>query len=124
MEQIILSDSTEFIIKEGASIHCITIVTDDFTTLGTIATALKQKGNLDNIQFKTNGNVTGVYTNMKLITPLFHSVDINSEGKIEAIFSISEKTDIEKRLDNLESGQEIQDGAIIELASIVAEEGV
>ena len=35
-------------------------------------------------------------------------------------YCLREKTVIEKRLDAVESGQEVQDGAIVELAGIVA----
>ena len=101
MNTIILADTTEFEIKEGASLGNAVATVLDFTTLGTIATALTKPGNLDSVQFKTGDSVTGEYTGMKLESPLFKAVDV-VEGHVEATFAIREKTDTEKRLDALE----------------------
>ena len=120
MEKMILSDNTEIEIKEGASIWDITAVANDFTALGTIAEALKKDKNLEKVQFKTNDEVTGEYTNMILETPLFRNVDIDNDGKVVANFSLREKTDIEKRLDAIEAGQTLQDGAIRDLGDVVS----
>ena len=120
MEKMILSDNTEIEIKEGASIWDITAVANDFTALGTIAEALKKDKNLETVQFKTNDEVTGEYTDMILETPLFRNVDIDNDGKVAANFSLREKTDIEKRLDAIEAGQTLQDGAIRDLGDVVS----
>lgn len=40
------------------------------------------------------------------------------ENSVYITISLREKTEIEKRLDKVETGQEIQDGAIAELAEI------
>ena len=120
MEKMILSDNTEIEIKEGASIWDITAVANDFTALGTIAEALKKDKNLETVQFKTNDEVTGEYTDMILETPLFRDVDIDNDGKVVANFSLREKTDIEKRLDAIEAGQTLQDGAIRDLGDVVS----
>ena len=120
MEKMILSDNTEIEIKEGASIWDITAVANDFTALGTIAEALKKDKNLETVQFKTNDEVTREYTNMILETPLFRNVDIDNDGKVVANFSLREKTDIEKRLDAIEAGQTLQDGAIRDLGDVVS----
>ena len=68
----------------------------------------------DNIKFD-------LYSDMILIRPVFREVDIMEDG-VTASFGIREKTDIEKRLENVENGQDIQDGAIAELASIIGGE--
>ena len=80
MEKIILKDKTELEIMNGASLSAITAVADDWTALGAIAEALKESGNLDEVQFKTDETVTGEYRNMKLESPLFSSVDIAEDG--------------------------------------------
>lgn len=121
MERIIFTDGTAFEIKEGASIGNITVLVDDFASLEEVANALTASGNLDAVQFETNGNITGEYEDMVLVSPLFHSVDI-VDGQIEAVIAIGEKSELEKRLEALEAGQEVQDGAIIELAEIVGGE--
>ena len=96
MEKMILSDNTEIEIKEGASIWDITAVANDFTALGTIAEALKKDKNLETVQFKTNDEVTGEYTDMILETPLFRNVDIDNDGKVVANFSLREKNGYRK----------------------------
>lgn len=119
MEKIILADNTEIEIKAGASLGAITAITADFTALGTVAAALIAPGNMDNVQFKTGDETTGEYAGMKLESPLFSAVDI-IDGRVEATFGIREKTEVEKRLDALESGQEVQDGAITDLGDVVS----
>lgn len=120
MEKIVLKDNTEIEIKAGASLGSITAVAVDFVELGTIAGQITTPENLDSVRFKTNNTVTGEYSNMKLETPLFKAVDIR-EGKVLATFSILEKTEIEKRIDALENGQQFQDGAIGDLGSVVSD---
>ena len=119
MNKFIVADNTEIEIKEGASLGAITAVVGDFTALGTLAGALTKPGNLDSVQFTTGDAITGEYTDMKLESPLFKAVDI-VDGKVLATFGIREKTETEKRLDALESGQEIQDGAIGDLGEVVS----
>lgn len=63
--------------------------------------------------------MTGEYADMKLEAPLFRTVEYTDEKKVVATFTIREKTETEKRLDKLEKGQAVQDGAILELAGVV-----
>lgn len=119
MNKFILSDNTEIEIKGGASLGAIVAIVPDFTVLGTLADALTKPGNLDSVQFTTGDAITGEYTDMKLESPLFKAVDV-VDGKVLATFGIREKTETEKRLDALESGQEIQDGAIGDLGEVVS----
>lgn len=126
MEKMIVKDKTEIEIMEGAALNAITAVTDDWTALGLIAEALKESGNLDDVQFKTDETVTGEYQNMKLESPLFYAVDIAEDEKIHATFGIRQKTEMELAIEQLQrqqaetnASQEIQNGAILELAGIV-----
>lgn len=119
MEKMIVKDKTEIEIMEGAALNAITAVTDDWTALGLIAEALKELGNLDDVQFKTDETVTGEYQNMKLESPLFYAVDIAEDEKIHATFGIRKKTEMELAIDQLQKGQGVQDGAIMELAGMM-----
>ena len=81
------------------------------------------------MQFKTDETVTGEYQNMKLESPLFSTVDIAEDGKIHAAFGIRQKTEMELAIEQLQrqqaeisASQEIQDGAIVELAGMVGGE--
>lgn len=122
MEKMIVKDKTEIEIMEGAALNAITAVTDDWTALGLIAEALKESGNLDDVQFKTDETVTGEYQNMKLESPLFYAVDIAEDEKIHATFGIRKKTEMELAIEQLQKGQGVQDGAIMELAGMVGGE--
>lgn len=74
------------------------------------------------VQYKTNEQITGEYADMKLETPLFKEVDYTGEKKIMATFGIREKTELEKEIDKIKEQQEVQDGAILDLAGMVGGE--
>ena len=78
-----------------------------------------KEGNLATVQYKSNDQITGEYKDMKLEIPLFREVGYADDKKVVATFTIREKTETEKRLDKLEKGQAVQDGAILELAGVV-----
>ena len=119
MEKIVLKDNTEIEILPGASLGETTVIVPDFADLKTVAEALTKEGNLDTVQYKSEEQVTGEYKDMKLEIPLFREVGYKDDKKVVATFTIREKTEIEKRLDKLEKGQAVQDGAILELAGVV-----
>ena len=126
MEKMNLKNKAELEIMNGASLNAITAVADGWTALGEIAEALKESGNLDEVQFKTDETVTGEYRNMKLESPLFSAVDVAEDGKIQATFGIRQKTEMELAIEQLQrqqaetnASQEIQDGAIMELAGMM-----
>ncbi len=119
MEKIIFADKTEFELLPGASLGENKVVVQDFADLKTVADALTKEGNLDTVQYKSNDQVTGEYKDMKLEIPLFREVGYADDKKVVATFTIREKTETEKRLDKLEKGQDVQDGAILELAGVV-----
>ena len=120
MDKMILTDKTEVVIKEGASLSNITTEVESFEALGNVAEALKKEGNLGIVQFLSGENVIGNYSDMVLESPLFREVDKQGET-VTAVFALREKTNVEKRLDALESGQSIQDGAIEDLGNVVSE---
>lgn len=121
MEKIVFADKAELEILQGASLGRITAVVDDFAALQGASDTLIKPGNLDSVQFQTDGLVTGEYKGMKLESPLFHSVDV-VDGKVRAAFSIREKTEMEKAIDEIRTQQTAQDGAILDLDGIVGGE--
>ena len=123
MEKIIFKDGTEFEIQEGGSLGHNTVVVPDFASLEAVAEALTKEGNLDEVNYKSGDQVIGKYTDMKLEAPLFTSVDYYTDDKqIAAVFAIREKTEIEKEIDIIKGQQNIQDGAIMELAGMIGGE--
>ena len=119
MDKIIFYDKTEIEIKEGASLDSVVVEVDEFAQLESITAVITAKGNLDLVQFVTGEAVTGEYSNLKLIFPLFHGVDVVN-GKVLATFGMRKKTDVEIAIDELQNGQALQDGAIGDLANIVS----
>ena len=122
MEKIVLANNTEIEIQEGASLGRNVAVVADFADLKTVAEALTKEGNLKIVKYKSDDQVTGNYEDMKLESPLFSAVDYTEDKKVMAVFRIRKKTETEKRLDSIEAGQQIQDGAILDLASVVGGE--
>lgn len=119
MEKIIFADKTEFELLPGVSLGENKVVVQDFADLKTVADALTKEGNMDSVQYKIGDQITGEYKDMKLEMPLFRAVGYTDDKKVVATFTIREKTETEKRLDKLEKGQAVQDGAILELAGVV-----
>lgn len=74
--------------------------------------------NLKTVKIK-NGNkeVVEVYTDIALVS----ETSVRENGKILTSFKFREKTELEKRVDMLEEGQDIQNGAIRELGDVVDE---
>lgn len=117
MNKIKFLNETTYDINEGASIGRIEIPTNIDGIPGIIST-LRESGNLDFVQFLSGEQVTGKYENMILQNPLCHIEII--DDVVTVVIAIREKTDVEKRLEALEAGQDIQDGAIGELGEVVS----
>ena len=74
--------------------------------------------NLKSVQVvNRDGTTVGNYSDLVLVSETSEEKD----GKIETSFNLREKTDVEKRLDALEEGQEVQDGAIGDLGTAVSD---
>ena len=132
MEKIILADGTEYEIHPGAALDNIQINAPGFDEVERITEAFT-KENLTDVSFVSGDNVTGKYHN--LVSEKFShapgtalELEDGSEAMVYVVkVSLREETDVEKRLDALEAGQETLQqghesnaGAIEELADMVA----
>lgn len=117
MEKIIFNDGTEMEIMEGAALTGVRIVANSFAELQSVADAISD-ANLRTVKFKSGENITGVYENMKLESPLFH-VSVR-DGKVIATISLRQKTEMELEIEDIKAGQEVQDGAIADVADVVS----
>lgn len=117
MNRIQLANGHRYDLADDASLSEITIVNADLSAL--------HADIMDGSNFKTvtflvydpeteQESVSGVYTDMILADPAYH---VNEDESVT--ISLREKTDIEKRLDALEESQDIQDGAIADLADVI-----
>lgn len=119
MQKIVFSDKTEFEIMSGASLNRITVVLNDFSALDNFTKVLNKEGNLNTIQFKQDEEVTGKYSNLALSSSTYSNVYVDEFGKVLATFGLREKTKLELAVETIMADQLVQDGAIMELASMI-----
>lgn len=124
MEYIKLKDETMLQIEEGASLDHIVHVAEDETAAVAVCASLTPQ-NIADVSFiheyEGDQQVTGEYHNM-ILTAAPVRQD-NEDETVSVIFGIREKTSVELRLDALEEGQQIQDGAIEDIAATVSDMG-
>lgn len=126
MEKLILINQTQINIQSGSSLSDMKVLLN--TKYDMISTwDMLTKENLKHIEIHAeDGTVIGAYDNILLEN---ETSTIQPDGKILTRFSLREKTKVElleERISQLESGQEVQDGAITDLGAAVsglAEEG-
>lgn len=115
-DKIILSNNYEIEIESSASLSEIRVVSE--TKVDMLSTwDMLTPENLKSVRVvNADGATVGAYSDLVLVSEM----SIEKDGKIETSFNLREKTETEKRLDALESGQEVQDGAIMDLGEAVS----
>lgn len=114
-DKLIFANMFELKLENGASISALEAV---FPTWADAAAALEQlsPANLAAVQVQNGDGLTvGRYTDMVLQPGAW---DVQADG-IHITISLRKKTDIEKAIEDLQAGQEVQDGAIAELGGLV-----
>jgi len=124
MNKIKFADGTTFEIKDDITIECIRVALNGYEEMAPIETAITKAGNLDKVTLirVDEGNqdiVIGEYSNMKLALPMFHNVNRDEDNKIEIVFTLIQKSEVEMRLEALETSTAITDGAVSDLAEMV-----
>lgn len=113
-DKLILNDGTTIELKAAASLGGMVTIFADWKAVSKTMTKLTGE-NLSAVMVQTGeGFTAGNYANLVMQPGAW---EIKEDG-IHVTISLREKTDIEKRLDKVESGQEVQGGAIAELAGI------
>lgn len=116
-DKLILSNGNEIELEAGASLGALQVAAPDRAGMLAVWEKMTPE-NLATVQIKNGaGLVVGNYTDLVLVSET--SVVVR-DGSILTTYCLREKTAEERRMDALEAGQEIQDGAITELAGIVA----
>ena len=125
-DKIILNNQLQINIESGSSLSDIKILSETKYDMLSTWDILAEE-NLKHIKIQTeDGTVVGTYDNILLDS---ETSTILLDGKILTSFHLREKTEVEllrERMEELESGQEVQDGAISDLGAAVsglAEEG-
>lgn len=123
MDKIILKDKTEFEIADGASLGNIQIKAENFDAIKTITDAFTAD-NLAEVTFTHNDVVSGKYNDLKS-DGFTYTPNVGEDGKEDGTYTVTvmlrTKTEIEKAIDELKEGHEVNAGAIEELATMVAE---
>lgn len=120
MEKLILTNQTQINIKSGSSLSDMKVLSE--TKYDMISTwDMLTEENLKHIKIQSeDGVVVGTYDNILLDS---ETSAIQPDGKILTSFHLREKTEVEllrERIEQLESGQEVQDGAIMDLGEAVS----
>lgn len=122
MDKIILKNKTEFEVAEGASLGNIQIQSKDFDGIKAITDAFTAD-NLAKVTFTHKGEVSGEYTDLKS-DGFSYTPNVGEGGKEDGTYTVTvrlrTKTEMEKAIDELKAGHEVNAGAIQDLADMVA----
>ena len=103
-------------LEVGASLAAIQVAAADRTAMLQIWQKLTEE-NLAEVQIKNGSGLTvGTYTDLMLVS---ETSTVDADGAVTTTYNLREKSAIEKRLDSVETGQKIQDGAIGDLGETV-----
>lgn len=113
---MILKNGTIIELEAGASLGALQVAAADRAAMVATWEALTPD-NLTTVQIKNgDGTVVGNYTDLVLVS---ETSVIATDGAVLTTYSLREKTAEEKRLDALETGMAVQDGAINDLGAAV-----
>ena len=124
MDKIILKNKTEFEIAEGASLCNIQIQSKDFNGIKSITDAFSEE-NISKVTFTRNDQTSGEYENLKYEGFSYMpnvGEDCAEDGTYTVTVNLRAKTAMEKSIDELKDGHEVNAKAIDDLASTVAKE--
>ncbi len=114
-DKLILRDGAAIELEAGASLGAIQVSASDRSVMLQIWEKLTE-GNLAEVNIQNGSGLTvGIYKNLVLVS---ETSIVKKDGTVITTYCLREKTDMEKRLDNVEAGQAIQDGAIADLGEV------
>lgn len=114
-DTMILKDGTTIELEAGASLGAVQVSVADRATMLQTWEKLTED-NLAEVQLQNGSGLTiGTYKDLVLVS---ETSVMAANGAVTTTYSLREKTDVEKRLDNVEAGQSIQDGAIADLGEV------
>lgn len=118
MDKIILKNKNEIEVVQMPSIGSITVNLADVAALQSLKDSLTED-NLTEVKTTNEAGLTvGNYEDL-ILNPDW-TVRWTDDG-IQATFGLREMTETERRLSELEAGQQVQDGAISDLGSAVSD---
>ena len=118
-DKLILKNGSIVELEAGAALSNLTAVYPDKAAMVADWDKLTSD-NLVSVSVQNGDGLTvGNYTNLILMEPNLAATEL-ADGTIKMVFGLREKTDIEKRLDAVEEGQAVQDGAIEDLGAVTS----
>lgn len=118
--KLILNNQSQLNIETGSSLYDIKAISETKSEMIS-AWGMLTEENLKSVQIQNGDGVTiANYENLVLDS---ETSTIQKDGTILTSFHLREKTEVEllrERVEQLESGQEIQDGAIMDLGEAVS----
>lgn len=115
MEKLALKNETEIEIINGATENCITVKCSTLEEVGAIADQLTDE-NLEQYKILNSAGLECATIENKHLESIIIYPD---KGQVQ--FNLADVDMVAKRLEALETGQEMQDEAITELAAMAAE---
>lgn len=117
-DKMILKNNMEVELEAGASLGALQVVSADRTAM--LATwELLTPDNLSQVQIKNGAGLTvGTYTDLVLVS---ETSVVASDGTVLTTYSLRPKTAVERlteRVEVVEEGQQVQDGAINDVATL------
>lgn len=116
-DKLILKDGTTIELESGSSLDAIKVAAENRETMLEQWEMLTPE-NLKEVKVQNGDGLTiGIYKELVLLS---ETSVVASDGSVLTTYSLREKTDTERRLEALEEGQEIQNGAISDLGSVTS----
>ena len=118
MDKLKFFDGTEIEIEDGATLSDITHIASNEANAMYVCGKVTAE-NVTSLQFLHGDAVTGDYQNVVIAAPTTREDGEN--GAVIVRMHFREKTDLEIRVDALEEGQTVQDGAIEDIGAVLSD---
>lgn len=116
-DTLVLKNGTVIELEAGANLNALQVRSADRAAMAA-TWGLLTEDNLAEVQIKNGAGLTvGSYTGLLLVS---ETSVIGTDGTILTTYCLREKTAEERRLDALEEGQDVQNGAIDDLGAITS----
>ena len=117
-DKMILKDNTTIELEAGSSLANVQVAAADRADMVEIWGKLTED-NLSSVQIQTGDGLTvGTYTDLVLVS---ETSTVSPDGSVLTSYRFREKTNEEKRLDVLEEGQEVLNGAVDDLGKATSD---
>lgn len=118
MDKLKFMDGTIIDIEEGGSLYDITHIANNEANAMYVCGKVTAE-NVASLQFLHGEAVTGDYQNVVIAAPTTR--EDGEEGAVIVRMHFREKTELELRVDALEEGQTVQDGAIEDIGLVLSD---